>query len=126
MSDGTDEGGLIAVENELLRSFAQEAAGISSRYPQVYEKAFVELKAAVTLSRNFVVRQITTIKETFGARISEVVKPPMSEAEIFAASDTLSNQMLGGDSNPHYADLFKRATQPIVRMYVEVFSKCTR
>ncbi len=120
LSDGTDDGALIALQNELVRSFAQESAVISLKYPQVYDKILAELMVALTFSRSFIVQQISTIKETFDARISEVVKPPMSEAEIFEAGENLSNEMLGGSSNPHYAEIFKRAIQLILRMHVEV------
>lgn len=114
------ENDLRLVEESQAQAFESEAANIKRKNPELYTAALEDLNYWMLQARKDLIRERTKLKRLYTAHLSSQVKNLLTEANITAASDRIVVDILGGDADPRYVDVFKQDIEPILQDFVKV------
>mmetsp|Transcript_33103 Transcript_33103/g.69236 ORF Transcript_33103/g.69236 Transcript_33103/m.69236 type:complete len:615 (-) Transcript_33103:103-1947(-) len=119
LSGDSGDDALSEVETSQLDAFVAESRFFSTLSPELCAEAVKTLKASIDTGKVTTKQLVTEMKNLFITRMSELVKPPMSEADIVASRDKELQNILGSEATPERFDAFKKGTEGVLDTHLK-------
>jgi hypothetical protein len=108
LSGDYDEVALVDIETSQLKEFDADSLFLCAKSRELCAEAFETIKASINNGKATTNQMVSDIKILYKSRMSEVIQPPMSVAEIVAARDREVQNVLGNKASPDHIDAFKK------------------
>jgi len=125
-SEGSRDKDIELVEESQIKAFEDQYADVNSKNPELFAATVNELKFCMGNSRATILREQAERKEKYKAKMTQVVKSPVSETEIIKSSDDIVLEILGGETETSFINAFKNELKPDLGHFVQLNEKNIR